>query len=96
MTVLRLAGRDVAAFAILAGMPVGFAQCHGTLNVATMPIAAQTDVYVAPQRGVFAKTGLDTKITQFALADPAIKKAEELLSSPHIQPFIVRCLRAVV
>jgi NitT/TauT family transport system substrate-binding protein len=42
------------------------------LNIATLPIAAQTDVWVAQQRGMFARNGIDAKITQFGISGPAI------------------------
>ncbi len=74
MTNLKCLRRGLAALAfIAASAPTGWAQGNlGSLNVATLPIASQTDVWIAQQRGIFAKNGIDAKITQFGLAGPAI------------------------
>lgn len=46
------------------------------LNVGTLKIASQTDVYVAKQRGIFEKNGIDAKIIQFQTGAPAISAAQ--------------------
>ncbi|MEA2980861.1 MAG: NitT/TauT family transport system substrate-binding protein [Alphaproteobacteria bacterium] len=76
MKSLHCVRRCAAALALVAaGGSAGWAQ--GTadlalLNVATLPIASQTDVWVAQQRGMFAKNGINAKITQFGISGPAI------------------------
>jgi NitT/TauT family transport system substrate-binding protein len=75
MTTLSSIRRAVAALAfVAAGTSMGWAQSGNLtrLNVATLPIAAQTDVWIAQQRGIFAKNGIDAKITQFGISGPAI------------------------
>jgi NitT/TauT family transport system substrate-binding protein len=80
----------VVAFVVMAPAP-GFAQDKPLtpLRVGTLKIAAQTDVWVAQQRGFFAKNGIDAKISQFntgAEAIPALQggSIDVLLSIPGI------------
>ena len=59
------------------------------LRIATLKIAAQTDVWVAQQRGIYAKNGIDAKISFFnsgAESIPAMQggAVDVLLSIPGI------------
>jgi NitT/TauT family transport system substrate-binding protein len=76
MESLHCVHRGLATLALIAASASAvWAQAGGKLtplNIATLPIAAQTDVWVAQQRGMFAKNGIDAKITQFGIAGPAI------------------------
>jgi len=59
------------------------------LRIATLKIAAQTDVWVAQQRGIYAKNGIDAKISFFntgAQSIPAMQggAVDVLLSIPGI------------
>ena len=59
------------------------------LRIATLKIAAQTDVWVAQQRGIYAKNGIDAKISLFntgAQSIPAMQggAVDVLLSIPGI------------
>jgi len=59
------------------------------LRIGTLKIAAQTDVWVAQQRGIYAKNGIDAKISMFntgAESIPALQggSIDVLLSIPGI------------
>jgi NitT/TauT family transport system substrate-binding protein len=67
--------RGIAALAFAATSATaawGQSGTSATLNIGTLPIASQTDVYVAQQRGIFAKNGIDAKVIPFGLSGPAI------------------------
>jgi len=76
MTNMHCIRRALAALALVAASaPAAWCQAGGSLtplNVATLPIASQTDVWVAQQRGIFGRNGIDAKITQFGISGPAI------------------------
>jgi NitT/TauT family transport system substrate-binding protein len=75
MAIFRSFQRGIAALAfVAAGTSAGWTQSSNLtpLNVATLPIASQTDVWIAQQRGIFAKNGIDAKITPFGISGPAI------------------------
>jgi ABC-type nitrate/sulfonate/bicarbonate transport system substrate-binding protein len=59
---------------VLLNGPVAYGQTKdlAPLNIATLPIASQADVFVAQQQGFFEKHGIDAKVTQFGISGPAI------------------------
>lgn len=82
-----------ASLAIVALVAIGSAASaqdkKAPLRVGTLRIAAQTDVWVAQQRGIYAKNGLDVTISQFNTGAEAIPAAQGgaidvLLSIPGV------------
>jgi NitT/TauT family transport system substrate-binding protein len=90
MTRIQTASAVIAA--LLATVPtICFAQDKPLtpLRIATLKIAAQTDVWVAQQRGIYARNGIDAKISFFntgAESIPAMQggAVDVLLSIPGI------------
>ena len=90
MTRMKTKSFIVAALVAIAPT-ISFAQDKPLtpLRVATLKIAAQTDVWVAQQRGIYAKNGIDAKISFFnsgAESIPAMQggAVDVLLSIPGI------------
>jgi len=90
MNWMKSACLAIAAFAALAPVAVSAQDKPKIpLRIGTLRIAAQTDVWVAQQRGLLAKNGLDAKLTPFntgAEAIPAMQGGaiDVLLSIPGI------------
>jgi NitT/TauT family transport system substrate-binding protein len=89
MTLKIIAWIAAAAFALIPAISAAQDKPLMPLRIGTLKIASQTDVWVAQQRGIFAKNGIDAKISLFnsgAESIPALQggSIDVLLSIPGI------------